>query len=364
MTLDFYLFRRFLFSFLIMFCVIVLFVTLIDLVEQMRRAGTVPMNDILTRVVLQLPINLSLFFPLIILLSAIGFATTLSRNSEFVVAQAYGRSIGRNLIGPGIAMFLIGVAVVAVLNPLVAHSEAQILLKDRGAQAREGSVLSIGDNGVWIRLQADGGFIVLRADRVNGRSLEFIDVTVLRYDENSIPLERISAPRAILTDDGIWRVFDAKSWSLNDGSFTTDPVQISVMELSSEINQQDLWEDLSSPSMISIWKLPSFIQTLRKSGFETAKHEAWQLKELMRPLFLLALGLIGALLCVRHFRASGQAQAVVVAIALGFGLHYMRDFSLILAENGQITPFLGAVSPIVAALFVAASFIVAKDTQT
>jgi lipopolysaccharide export system permease protein len=364
MTLDFYFLRRFLFSFLVMFGVIVLFVTLIDLVEQMRRSASIPLSEIMRDVALQLPINLSLFFPLIMLLSAIGFASNLSRNSEFVVAQAYGRSIARNLIGPAVGMFCIGIGVVAILNPLVAYCEAEILQQDRGAEAREGSVLSIGDNGVWVRLQADGGYIVLRADRVNGRSLEFIDVTVLRYDENSIPLERILAPRATLDAQGLWQMYGASVWSLESDSFSAAPKQNTVVKFKSDIEQQDLWEDLSSPSMISIWKLSSFIQTLRNSGFETAKHEAWQLKELMRPLFLMALGLIGALLSVRHFRAAGQAQSVVIGIGLGFSLHYMRDFSLILAENGQIQPLLGAASPILAAAFIAASLIVVKDVQT
>ena len=62
MTLDFYFLRRFLFSFLVMFGVIVLFVTLIDLVEQMRRSASIPLSEIMRDVALQLPINLSLFF--------------------------------------------------------------------------------------------------------------------------------------------------------------------------------------------------------------------------------------------------------------------------------------------------------------
>lgn len=363
MTLDWYLMRRFLMSFVTMLAAVTLFVTLIDIVEQMRRFAQADVVHILERVALQLPSNLSLFFPLIMLLSAIGFATSLSRSSEFVVAQAYGRSIARNLLGPIFVMLLIGGLVVAVLNPLVARSQSQLSVLDQGQGQSEGSVLSIGDNGVWVRLREGDGFIILRADRVNGQTLNFIGVTVLRYDAKGLPLERIVAPRARLTGDGQWRLPNAQIWRLDHDQLSTEPQIETILTLDTQINQSDLWEDLSSPSMISIWKLPSFITTLQNSGFDTAKHDAWRLKELARPLFLVALGVIGIVLGLHHFRASGQARAIVVAVALAFGLHYMRDFSLILAENGQITPLIGALSPIVAAGFLVATLLVTKDAH-
>ncbi len=79
--------------------------------------------------------------------------------------------------------------------------------------------------------------------------------------------------------------------------------------------------------------------------------------ELARPLFLVALMLVGAGFTMRHSRLGRTGISVLAAIMLGFGLYYIRNFAQIMGENGQIPAILAAWAPPFAALMLALGLI-------
>ena len=72
--------------------------------------------------------------------------------------------------------------------------------------------------------------------------------------------------------------------------------------------------------------------------------------ELARPLFLVAMVLLGAAFTMRHARSGRTGLAVLGALMLGFGLYYVRNFAQILGENGQIPAMLAAWAPPIASI--------------
>ena len=70
-------------------------------------------------------------------------------------------------------------------------------------------------------------------------------------------------------------------------------------------------------------------------------------------MFLVTLVLISAAFTMRHARLSNTGISVLVAVMLGFGLYYIRNFAQILGESGQIPIMLAAWAPPVASLFLA-----------
>ena len=122
MTLDLYIARRFLGSFLRVFAVFLGVLTLIDLIEQIRRfsATNISLTEALFMALLNVPQNLYRILPLLMVLAGITLFLGLAKSSELVVVRAAGRSGLRFLLSPVVTALAIGAFAVTVLNPLVA----------------------------------------------------------------------------------------------------------------------------------------------------------------------------------------------------------------------------------------------------
>jgi lipopolysaccharide export system permease protein len=79
-----------------------------------------------------------------------------------------------------------------------------------------------------------------------------------------------------------------------------------------------------------------FIAQLEQAGFSARRHHVWFQAELARPLFLVAMVLVGAAFTMRHTRLGGTGPAVLSAVLLGFALFFVRSFAIVLGENGQL----------------------------
>ena len=75
----------------------------------------------------------------------------------------------------------------------------------------------------------------------------------------------------------------------------------------------------------------------------------------------MAMVLVASAFTMRHTRSGGTGVAVLLAILLGFGLYFIRSFSQILGENGQIPVVLSAWAPPVAAVFLALGLLLHKE---
>ena len=74
---------------------------------------------------------------------------------------------------------------------------------------------------------------------------------------------------------------------------------------------------------------------------------------LVIAVLLAAMVLIAAGFTMRHARAGKTGQMVLLALAGGFLIFFLRSFAQILGENGQIPVVLAAWSPPIAAAFLA-----------
>lgn len=212
-------------------------------------------------------------------------------------------------------------------------------------------MFSVSSEGLWLRQNDESGQSVIRATRAGPDGTELIDVTFLTYaTDGSGPAQRIQAARARLTP-GAWELERVKIWPLAVGTNAEDSAtQQARLTLPSSLTQEYIRDSFGDPSAISVWDMPAFITQLQQAGFSARRHLVWLQMELARPLFLVAMMLIGAAFTMRHVRFGKTGVAVLTAVMLGFGLHYIRNFAQILGENGQIPVYLAAWAPPVAAL--------------
>ncbi len=352
MKLHFYIARRFLFAFLTMLFVLAMIFVLLDMVESMRRfdAASVGFSNILGLTLLNAPVWIYRILPLIVILATLWMFLSLSRSSEMVVTRAAGRSALSTLISPALTVFIFGVVAVAVGNPIAAATSKKYERIASQYEGTGGSVLSISTDGVWLRQGNENGQTVIRAARSDLEGTELSDVTFFSFDVDGPPTRRIEAATAKL-EVGKWVLNDVKVWDLV-GSDNPETVaeEFKLYEVASNLTQDQIRDSFGKPSSISIWEMPSFIRQLEAAGFSARSHRVWFQMELAMPVFLVAMVLIGAGFTMRHTRFGRTGIMVLMALMMGFGAYFIRNFAQILGENGQIPIMLAAWIPPLAAI--------------
>ncbi|MGJ8612084.1 MAG: LPS export ABC transporter permease LptG [Octadecabacter sp.] len=351
MILHRYFARRFAWTFVGTFGGFTLLMVLIDIVEQLRRyGGTASFGDLLQLSLLNLPGGIYMILPLIMVLATVVMFLGLARSSEMVVTRAAGRSALRALAAPVFVTLIIGAIAVGVFNPIVAATAKEGEAREAALKNGGQSVLSIANNGLWLRQGNDTSQTVIRATGANLDGTQLQNVTFITFSQDSGPTRRIEAATATLTD-GAWELTDAKVWPLdrnrNAEQWSTNHAMLRVP---STLTADEIRDSFGVPSSIPIWELPAFIHRLELAGFSATRHQVWFQMELALPAFLLAMVLIGAGFTMRHQRGGRTGVMVLTAILLCFGLFFLRNFAQILGENGQIPAVLAAWAPPIAAI--------------
>ena len=354
MRLDFYYARRFVQWFAIITGVLMTLVVLIDVSEQARRfeGRDVSFGGLLELSLLQAPAALSEFLPLIIILSTVVLFVSMGRSSELVVTRAIGRSGIRALAAPLVAAAGIGVMAVTTLNPISAATVNRYNALSDEYRGFGASVLSFGSDGLWLRQGGTEGQSVIhaRGHSMAAEAVTLSDVTFISYAPGGGPVRRISAGTAKL-DTGTWVLSDAKVWPLTPGlNPEVSAAEHEELRLATTLTQDRIRDSLGAVGGISVYDLPETIRGLAEAGFATRRSEVMLQVELARPLFLVAMMLVGAAFTMRHTRFGGTGLAVLTAVLLGFGLYFVRNFAQILGENGQIPILLAAWAPPVASI--------------
>ncbi len=351
MILHRYFARRFLNTFLGIAGIFFLIILFIDLVDQLRRFGDADATfwDILTLSLLNVPGAVYRILPLIMILASIALFLGLARSSEMVVTRAAGRSALKALIAPLVVALGIGLVSVAVFNPVVAGTSKQ---SEARVDALRGntSVLSIGSTGLWLRQGSDVSQTVIRAQSANLDGTALRDVTLLTYTPEGDPIRRIEAARAVLLT-GSWQLTDAKIWPLADVAIPEAEAQSeSSFSIPSTLTADEIRNSFGAPASIPIWELPAFIDRLQRAGFSAQRHLVWFHTELALPVFLLSMVMIGASFTLRHQRGGRTGLMVLMAVILAFLVYFIRNFALVLGENGQLPAVLAAWAPPLAAI--------------
>ncbi len=352
MTLHLYLARRFAVAFVGVFAALFIMLALIDMVEQIRRfdSEAVGFGALVTLTLLNVPEAVYRILPLITILAALTMFVAISRSSELVIARAAGRSALASLAAPVAVALLIGAAGVAVLNPIVAATSKQYeVMADRYLDTAS-SVLSVSPEGLWLRQASSESQTLIRAARANLDGTVLFDTTFMDFTPGGLPDRRIEAASARLTP-GAWVLSDVKEWAIAPGTIPeAGAVEQEVVTVPTDLTRDEIADSFGTPSAIPIWELPAFIARLEAAGFSARQHRVWYQMELALPLLLGAMVLVAAGFTLRPARFGQTGLMVVMALALGFTLYFIRNFAQILGENGQVPVILAAWGPPAAAV--------------
>lgn len=318
-------------------------ILLLDMVEQLRRLSTLDagFGAALRLSILNAPEAFYEIAPLVMMLAALWLGLTWSRNSEFVVIRATGRSVPRLMAGPALVLLLASIGFMAVMNPLVASSAREYQRSLNALQGGTGLVAALSGDDIWLR-QADArGQTVIHAPRAEDTGTVLFDASFLVFHPERGLSVRLRAARADLRP-GAWHLQQVKQWRLSDLNPEAEAVTLPSLAVPTDLTPEKIRDSFAQVRTIPLFQLPGFIAALERAGFSALEHRMRLQMQLALPVLLTGMMLLALALSIHHARAGGAGIRALMTILSGFTLFFLRNFAQVLGETGQIPIALAA----------------------
>jgi lipopolysaccharide export system permease protein len=285
-------------------------------------------------VLLQLPYQVYLFFPMACLLGTLIGLGMLANNRELIVMRASGMSISQITIAVmKVAVFLI--FIVTFLGetwiPKLSFLSNNIKL-----QALSGGQTLRTIQGVWVR---SGNNFINIGEILPNKILE--NVYQVSFDENYVMKQTLSIKRVEYIN-GIWRATDiaeTKIYPDHTEAFTKRngiwelPINLSILKLGNK------------PDEMTLPELKKFIKVQDRNHQSASNYQLEYWQRMIQPITTLVMILLAIPFIFGPLRSSSMGSKLIVGATVGFSFHIMNKFLAPLSQVLQWPPFLAALGP-------------------
>jgi lipopolysaccharide export system permease protein len=362
--------------------VIIATILMVDVVEQLRTIGSRVNVSLLTAARLTLmktPGLLIETLPFAMLIGSILTFSQLNRRSEIPAMRAAGVSAWR-FLGPAILLAaIIGAIMVTVIDPLATRLEASYV--NERARILNQRAPSSGAGGVWLSqgdLTASGsvediagsvvdenpdGQAIIHARRVVGRAESLEKVTFFYFragpggPQDRIFTHRIDAERARLVP-GFWQLDGGVVENRFGGGEVRRQDQLA---LPTNLKPETLLSRYASSKTIPFWDLRQFIEDNQRAGMDVEPYVLKLHTLLATPVLMVAMTLIGAVVCLRLARSGGLTRLIGAGALSGFLLFFVTRVAGGLSASGAAPPIAAAWCPPLIALFSVLAILAHKE---
>lgn len=319
---------------------------IIKYVEQLRKVGkgTYDMVQALYFVLLEIPWDISMFFPMATLLGSLIALGMLASSSELTVMQAAGYSkldIGLSVLKTAVPLMLIIVA----LSEWGAPQSAKLATEVRSFALSGGNIVSV-KSGVWARDANDYIFIA----RINDEKLKGINVW--KFDDNNKLDTILYAASANYIGNQVWEMRDVQKTDMA-GS----------IQIFKEVIPSYQWETTLEPDKLSIVsvkpeELPlsgiySYVNYLKASEQDASRYELAFWRKLTQPLSIAVMMLLSLSFVFGPLRSVTMGARILSGIVAGFTFYISSEFFGPLSLVYEMPAVVGAVTPSILFLIIA-----------
>lgn len=319
---------------------------IIKYVEQLRKVGqgTYDLLQALFFVVLSIPRDVEMFFPMAALLGALIGLGMLASSSELVVMQAAGYSklnIGMSVLKTAVPLMIF----VTLLGEWGAP-QAQKMARDLRAFATSGGSLMSVRTGVWARDANDFIFI----GKVDENKIH--NLNMWRFDKNKDLFSVIYAREADYIGDNQWEM---KHVQLTD---MTDDIVISKENLPeyrwvTSLAPDKLAVVTVKPEELSLSGLYDYVSYLKASEQDASRYELALWRKITSPFSIAVMMLMALSFIFGPLRSVTMGARILSGVVAGFTFYISSEFFGPLSLVYSIPPVFGAVMPSIVFLTVA-----------
>lgn len=285
-------------------------------------------------VVMTTPSRVVELLPVTVLLASVLGLGVLANTRELVAYRAAGISPRVLAVSLSVIALLIALAAFVLQTLVIPPAER----KAQEYRSRTLSALELGGEEFWTR--RDG--TVLRVGQMEfGRIPQSIEIYEL--DDNYQLNRIITAESAEITNASHWQLQSVKLKTLSDGDVGYE----SKPEMAwHTILPDDQFAAVVTPAYaLSMFDLLSFVSENRRSGVDTSRHESLLWQQLVLPLNLVAMALLGLPLVLSSLQSRSAGYRGLIGGLVGISFYLFQEITANLAVLLELSPVATAVLP-------------------
>lgn len=319
---------------------------IIKYVEQLRKVGqgSYDLIQALFFVLLSIPRDIEMFFPMAALLGALIGLGMLASSSELVVMQASGFS--KLDIGLSVLKTAVPLMIAVTLLGQWGAPQAQKMARDMRAFSTSGGKLLSVRAGVWARDANDFIFIgKVEDDKLYG-------VNMWRFDANKKLDTVVYAKEADFLNKSHWLMKNVQVTDLKDD------VQISKQSLDTYRWDTTLAPDKLAvvtvkPEELSLTGLYDYVTYLDASEQDSSRYELALWRKVTQPFSIAVMMLMALSFIFGPLRSVTMGARILSGVIAGFTFYISSEFFGPLSLVYEIPPAFGAIAPSIVFLTIA-----------
>ncbi|MCX6091111.1 MAG: LptF/LptG family permease [Candidatus Atribacteria bacterium] len=298
----------------------------------------VPFLITLEILLMYVPSQMVLTFPISYLLASELNLGRLGRDSELVAIEASGVSLKRILLPYLVLSVVVSIGSFGINNFVVpeANHKAQVLLREYVYKKGPPKI----EQNVFFRDAENRYFYV---NELDNQTWIMKDVMVYEMKDRGGFPDVILAKNAYWQDDQ-WFLKEGVVHRYDENGFLVQEIEFSEMNIDMREEFKDFFEKQREPEEMSTGELKRQIQILKTSGVNTEQFEVAYYLKFSIPFSALMFVLIGLPLGIQRTR-DARALGVIVTVILAFGYYMMLSVFRSLGRGGIMQPWLAAWMP-------------------
>ncbi|MUK47653.1 LPS export ABC transporter permease LptG [Aliivibrio fischeri] len=314
--------------------------SIIKYVEQLRKVGrgTYDLLDALYFVILSMPRDIEMFFPMAALLGALIGLGMLAASSELVVMQAAGYSklsIGVSVLKTAIPLMLMVMALGQWGAP-----QAQKMARDLRTFEVSGGNIAAVRAGVWAKDADD--FIYLA--RVENKE-KLYGVTVWQFDDNqelnNVIFARTATYQAAQDD---WEMNDVSITQMKDKAVISEK-KVDSLDWSTTLTPDKLAVVTVKPEEQSLTGLYDYVNYLKDSELDASRYELAFWRKALQPISVAVMMLLALSFVFGPLRSVTMGARILSGVIAGFTFYISNEVFGPMTLVYNIHPIFGALGP-------------------
>lgn len=336
--LDRYIGRTVLMSILLCELTLVGLSAIIRYVEQLRSVGegSYTLLTAFYYVLLSMPKEIVLFFPIAALLGGLIGLGQLASSSELVVMQASGSS-RFNIVTSALKTALPLMLVIMLVGEFVAPV-TKLAADDLRTQSRSDGQVVLSVHGVWAK---DGeAYINIGQARRDGT----LSNIILYYFDDDMQLDRITQAAQAEYRDNQWQLLNVTDTLFNHGVAVTTEQQ-AARGWHSSLTPEKLGVVAIDPDELSMRGLWEYQAYLKDSGQDGSRYALEFWRKALQPVMVMAMMLLASSFVFGALRSVTMGARLLLGILFGFGFYVANEVFGPISLVYEVPPVIGALGP-------------------
>lgn len=319
---------------------------IIKFVDQLRKVGqgSYDLVKAIFFVILSIPRDIEMFFPMAVLLGALLGLGALAASSELVVMQAAGFS--KLKIGGSVLKTAIPLMIIITLLGEWGSPQSQKLARDMRTFALSGGNLLSVRRGVWARDANDFIFIgKVQNDQIFG-------LNMWRFDGDKKLNEVIFAKKADYQGDNVW-LLHGVHLTYMDGEIEISKEQLPSYRWKTSLAPDKLAVVTVKPEEQSLTGLYNYVHYLKQSEQDASRYELAFWRKVTQPFSIAVMMLMALSFIFGPLRSVTMGARILTGVVAGFTFYISSEFFGPLSLVYGFPPIIGALAPSVVFLTIA-----------